>query len=149
VLQGTATGCCGEAMETTEGLDMKRRMINAANATPPAGGGYSNALEISQFERIVFVSGQIPVDINGTVPSAFAAQCRLVWANVEAQLHAAEMRLDNVVDVTTFLADRAYGMENRVIRKQVLGDLCPASTTIVADIFDAAWLIEVKVVAAA
>ena len=86
---------------------------------------------------------------NGTVPSAFAAQCRLVWANVEAQLHAAEMTLDNVVDVTTFLADRAYGMENRVIRKQVLGDLCPASTTIIADIFDAAWLIEVKVVAAA
>jgi 2-iminobutanoate/2-iminopropanoate deaminase len=138
-----------EAMETTEGLDMKRRMIDAANATPPAGGGYSNALEISQFKRIVFVSGQIPVDINGTVPSGFAAQCRLVWANVEAQLHAAEMTLDNVVDVTTFLADRAYGMENRVIRKQVLGDLCPASTTIIADIFDAAWLIEVKVVAAA
>ncbi|MBV9434119.1 MAG: RidA family protein, partial [Hyphomicrobiales bacterium] len=108
---------------------MRRRKIDAENAILPAGSGYSNALEISGFKRIVFVSGQIPVDIKGGVPSGFAAQCRLVWANVEAQLRAADMTLDKVVEVTTFLADRAFGMENRVIRKETLGDLCPASTT--------------------
>lgn len=43
---------------------MKRRNINAPDAIPPAGGGYSNALEISGFKRIVFVSGQIPVEVN-------------------------------------------------------------------------------------
>jgi hypothetical protein len=40
-------------------------------------------------------------------------------------------------------------MENRVIRKEVLGDLCPASITIIAGIFDSSWLVEVKVIAAA
>ena len=128
---------------------MKRRNINAADATLPVGGGYANAVEISQFKRVVFVSGQIPVDIQGAVPSGFAAQCRLAWANVKAQLRAADMTIDNVVKVTTYLADRAYGMENRVARKEALGDLCPASTTIVADIFDAAWLVEIEVIAAA
>jgi 2-iminobutanoate/2-iminopropanoate deaminase len=128
---------------------MKRTRINAANAVPPAGGGYSNALAIADFTRLVFVSGQIPVDPDGAVPAGFAAQCRRAWANVEAQLRAAEMTLDNIVKVTTFLADRAHGLENRTLRQEILGDRCPASTTIIAEIFDAAWLIEIEVIAAA
>lgn len=59
------------------------------------------------------------------------------------------MTLDNVVKVTTFLADRRYGTENREVRRQVLGDRCPASTTVVVDIFDSGWLIEVEAIAAA
>lgn len=82
------------------------------------------------------------------MPSGFAAHCRLVWTNIEAQLRAADMRLDDVVEVTTFLADRAYGIKNRVIRAEFLGDLCPASITIIAGIFDPSWLVEVKVIAA-
>lgn len=104
---------------------MKRTKINAENATLPAGGGHSNALEISGFDRIVFVSGQIPVGTDGAVPPGFAAQCRLAWANVEAQLHATRMTLDNVVKVTTYLADRAYGMENRGGAPRRLGRSMP------------------------
>jgi enamine deaminase RidA (YjgF/YER057c/UK114 family) len=59
------------------------------------------------------------------------------------------MTVQNIVKVTTFLGDRAYGKENRVVRKEVLGDLNPALTTIVCDIFDAAWLLEIEVIAAA
>lgn len=128
---------------------MKRDNINAAGTIPPLGGGYSNALQISEFKRIVFVSGQVPMAPDGTVPEGFTEQCRRAWRNVEAQLLAADMTLQNVVKVTTFLGDRAYGKENRVVRKEFLGDLNPALTTIVCDIFDAAWLLEVEVIAAA
>jgi enamine deaminase RidA (YjgF/YER057c/UK114 family) len=128
---------------------VKRQNINAAGTIPPLGGGYSNALQISEFKRVVFVSGQVPMEADGTVPEGFTAQCRLAWRNVEAQLRAADMTLENVVKVTTYLGDRAYGLENRVVRREVLGDLCPAWTTIVCDIFDAAWLLEVEVIAAA
>ena len=55
----------------------------------------------------------------------------------------------DVVKVTTFLANREYGMLNRGVRRQVLGDRCPASTTIVADIFDSEWLVEIEAIAAA
>jgi len=127
---------------------MQRTKINATNAAPAAASGYSNAVEIADFKRVVFISGQIPADRDGRVPSGFAAQCRQVWANIEAQLHAAGMTLDNIVKLTTFLADRAYGAENRTIRREILGDLHPASTMIIATLLDPAWLLEVEVIAA-
>ena len=128
---------------------MKRRNINAADATLPVGGGYANAVEISQFKRVVFVSGQIPVDIQG----AGSVRVRRAMPPRLGQCESTIARRGHddrqFVKVTTYLADRAYGMENRVARKEALGDLCPASTTIVADIFDAAWLVEIEVIAAA
>jgi enamine deaminase RidA (YjgF/YER057c/UK114 family) len=70
-------------------------------------------------------------------------------ANVEAQLRAAGMSLDNLVKVTTFLSDRRYGMENRAVRMEVLGERRPALTVVITGIFDDAWLIEIEAVAAA
>ncbi len=40
-------------------------------------------------------------------------QARLAWRNLDAQLKAAEMGLDNLVKVTIFLSDRRYALENR------------------------------------
>ena len=128
---------------------MELRRINAENAPLPQGGAYSSAVEISNPERMLFVSGQIPVDLDGAVPEDFMAQGRLVWRNVVAQLEAAGMTLDNVVKVNVFLSDRKFAMDNRALRHEVLGERCPALTVIVCDIFDAAWLLEIEVVAAA
>ena len=121
--------------------------VNAPDAPRP-GGGYAQAVRLSDFEELLFVSGQIPVDAAGTVPEAFAEQCRLVWRNVEAQLVVAGMGLGDIVKVTTFLSDRAYAEENSAIRQEVLAGLTPALTIIIAGIYDPAWLLEIEVVAA-
>jgi 2-iminobutanoate/2-iminopropanoate deaminase len=126
---------------------MKISSHNAADA-PQAVGGYAQVCEVRGAQRLAFVSGQIPETAAGTVPDGFAAQCRLVWANVEAQLRAVGMTLDNIVKVTTFLSDRRYAAENRLIREQVLADRTPALTVIITGIFDSAWLLEIEVVAA-
>lgn len=126
---------------------MKIRSVEAAGA-PQATGNYSQALEISGCERLLFVSGQIPETASGEVPEDFASQCRLVWSNVEAQLRAAGMSFDNLVKVTTFLSDRRHGPENSAIRQQVLGDRSPALTVIVAGIYDERWLLEIEAIAA-
>lgn len=81
------------------------------------------------------------------MPADFRAQCRLAWRNVEAQLRAAGMGLDNLVKITTFLADRKDGLANREVRQEVLGERTPALTVIVAGIFDEAWLVEIEAVA--
>jgi enamine deaminase RidA (YjgF/YER057c/UK114 family) len=128
---------------------MNRRTINAADAPASEQFGYAQAVEVSGATRLLHVSGQIPVTAGGTIPEGFAAQCRQAWANLEAQLRAADMTLDNLVKVTTFLSDRRYGLENRTIRAAVLGSRRPAVTVIVCDIFDAAWLLEIEAVAAA
>ena len=126
---------------------MKKQLINSDEAPPPVGW-YSQALEVSDAQRILFVSGQIPVTKDGEVPQGFGAQCRLVWANVLAQLRAADMTLDNIVKVTTFLSDRSYGQENRDIRREIFGDRAPATTVIITGILDDQWLLEIEAIAA-
>jgi len=122
--------------------------INAATAPTPSTG-YSQAVELQGHTRMLFISGQIPVGLDGAVPEGFEAQCHLAWRNVEAQLKAAGMSLDNIVMHRTFLADRRYTLANRTVRNAVLGNRKPALTTVIAGIFDEAWLIEIEAVAAA
>jgi 2-iminobutanoate/2-iminopropanoate deaminase len=127
---------------------MHRRTVDAPDA-PAAAGGYAQAVEVTGASRLLFVSGQIPVGADGAVPAGFREQCRVAWANVEAQLRAAGMTLDNLVKVTTFLADRAHAGTNREVRAEILGDRRPALTVIVCGILDSAWLVEIEAVAAA
>ncbi|WP_349628772.1 RidA family protein [Bradyrhizobium sp. AUGA SZCCT0177] len=126
---------------------MQIRRINSEAALVPTTG-YSQALEVAGHTRMLFVSGQIPVGADGAVPEGFEAQCRLAWSNVEAQLKAADMTLDNLVMHRTYLADRRYTMLNRAVRSEVLGSRETALTVVIAGIFDEAWLLEIEAVAA-
>jgi enamine deaminase RidA (YjgF/YER057c/UK114 family) len=97
----------------------------------------------------LFVSGQIPERADGHVPDGFEAQCRQIWANVEAQLRAGDMTFDNLVKCTFYLSDRRFALENRRIREEILGARTPALTAIITGIFDDKWLLEIEAVAAA
>ena len=127
---------------------MKLRGINAADTQEPSGR-YSQAYEASGFSRTLYISGQIPARKDGAVPESFEEQARLTWANIEAQLKAADMTLDNIVKHTTFLSDRRYCERNGAIRRAVLGQRKPALTVVIAGIFDEAWLLEIEAVAVA
>jgi enamine deaminase RidA (YjgF/YER057c/UK114 family) len=126
---------------------MQGRPINAPDAPPPLGR-YAQAFEVAGARRLLFISGQVPTAADGTLADGFEAQCRQVWANLEAQLRAAGMTLDNLVKVSIYLADRAHAGANRAIRQEVLGERTPALTVLIAGIFDATWLIEIEAVAA-
>lgn len=126
---------------------MNLTKLNAADVIAPAAG-YSQAVSVEGAKRLLFVSGQIPVAKDGTLPTSFADQARLAWRNVEAQLRAAGMGLDNLVKATVFLSDRKYAMESRQIRAEILGDRAPAMTVVIVDIFDSAWLLEIEAIAA-
>jgi 2-iminobutanoate/2-iminopropanoate deaminase len=122
---------------------MNHRPIN------PTEKSYAQAHEVTNAPRLLFISGQVPVDNDDRVPTDFKGQCRLAWANVEAQLKAAGMTLDNLVKVTTFLSDRRYRQENSEVRMEVLGERSPALTVIITGIYDEVWLLEIEAVAAA
>lgn len=125
---------------------MQVRAINAPDAPQPPSR-YAQAVEVMDARRVLYISGQIPETPDGTLPGTFGEQCRQVWANIEAQLRAADMTLDNLVKVTIFLARRSDAMENRAIRQEVLGERTPALTAIVTGIFDERWLVEIEAVA--
>lgn len=122
---------------------MPNRAIN------PTGVSYAQAHLVEAPTRWLFVSGQIPVDEKDQVPAGFEDQCRLVWRNIEKQLLAGGMTLQDLVKVTVFLSDRQYRAANYKVRHEVLGGHSPALTIIIAGIYDEAWLLEIEAIAAA
>lgn len=125
-----------------------QRPINSKEGPKPSGG-YCQALEVSGGSRTLYISRQIPVGQDESTPNSFAEQARLAWANVGAQLAAADMTFHNIVKHTTFLADRRYRDENSEIRRQVLGERAPALTVVIATIYDEKWLLEIEAIAVA
>lgn len=110
--------------------------------------GYSQCVVVSGAQRTAYVSGQIPVRADGTVPHTFRAQAEQAWANVEAQLKAAGFGMQHLVRHTTYLSNRCYTAENSAVRREILGAHPAALTVIIAGIFDEAWLLEIEAVAA-
>ena len=119
------------------------------NGSPPVEGSYPQAVEVIAPTRWLYLSGQIPVSPDGSLAADFTGQCEQVWTNIETQLAAGGMTLDNLVKVTTFLSDRTYALENRAVRIRRLAGRQPALTVIITGIFDGAWLVEIEAVAAA
>jgi 2-iminobutanoate/2-iminopropanoate deaminase len=127
---------------------MKLKPINAPDAPQPSGG-YVQAMEATGAGRLLFISGQVPDTIDGSTPTDFEDQARLIWKNLIAQLTAADMTLDNLVKVTFFLSDRKFIDGYRKVRQEVLQGREIALTTIITGIFDEKWLMEIEAIAAA
>lgn len=125
---------------------MKIEHINSPDAHN-LKSGYSQAVAVSEHSRTLYVSGQIPVRQDGTVPETFTEQAEQAWANVEAQLKASGMGMGNIVRHTTYLSNRKYRAENSEVRRRVLQGFQPALTVIIAGIFDEAWLLEIEAIA--
>jgi 2-iminobutanoate/2-iminopropanoate deaminase len=122
--------------------------VNATDAPRPLGG-YVQAMQVTSASRLLFISGQVPDDVDGSTPTEFEDQARLIWKNLIAQLTAADMTLDNLVKVTFFLSDRKYIDGYRKVRQEVLQGREIALTTIITGIFDEKWLMEIEAIAAA
>lgn len=80
---------------------MEKEIIKTDKA-PEAIGPYSQAVKI---DRIIFVSGQIPIDpaTGDIVTGDVQAQTRQVLNNLKAVLAAAGSSLDKVVKTTLFI----------------------------------------------
>jgi enamine deaminase RidA (YjgF/YER057c/UK114 family) len=115
---------------------------------PQAEGAYAQGYLVPPGHGLLFISGQVPVDTEGATPFGFEAQCRQAWRNVVTVLRAADLRVENLAKVTTFLSDRKYADINSEVRRELLGAHRPALSVIVADIFDGGWLLEIEAVAA-
>ena len=127
---------------------MERRDLNAPDAYHPVAA-YTQAIEVSGAARTLYISGQIGQSMAGALPDGIAEQSRLAWQNLEAQLKAAGMTLDNLVKITTILPNGGDVAAAREARSKALGDRKPASTLIVGGLANPAWKIEIEGVAVA
>jgi 2-iminobutanoate/2-iminopropanoate deaminase len=96
----------------------------------------------------VFVSGQVPVDVDGELAAAdLDGQLRAVLHNVERCLAAADCGLQDVVRVGVYLTTRGSFARLNEIYAEVFGDSRPARTTIVCELMDERYLVEMDLIA--
>ena len=123
-----------------------KKVIATAKA-PSAIGPYSQGIAASG--KMVFVSGQIPID---PATGAFAAddikgQTEQSLKNVGAILAEAGFGFEDVVKTTVLLADIAdFGPMNEVYAKYFTGD-CPARAAFAVKDLPKGALVEIEAIA--
>ena len=128
---------------------MKLKLDNPAAVHAPLGA-YSHLVEVPAGARLVFVSGQVPVRADGSVPDGLAGQADQVYANIVAILAARGIAPDAIVKLTTFIVGDDDAELVRQARRKHLGDHRPASTAVyVRRLVDPGWKVEIDAVALA
>lgn len=127
---------------------MKTIVRNPRTGVYAATDDYIHALEVQQPSRLLYVSGTMGLDAEGLPGKTLDAQLALIWSNIRAILASAEMTVDNIVRVTSYLRDAAYAEANQNARVAALNGRVVPTTTIVAQTLSPDWLVETEVIAA-
>ncbi len=110
--------------------------------------GYSHQVDLSDV-RMLMLSGQIGMRLDGTLPSDPFEQLSVAFDNVRNNLISADMAIDDIVKMKIYLVGEWDPAARREATSGFLGDHRPTMTVI-----GAAWLgapemlVEVEVTAA-
>lgn len=127
----------------------QRSVIQPAGVHRPASP-YNHAI-ITSPGKLLWISGQVPVDVNGQVVSSdcFEAQVDQVFSNLSQILESAGTSFKNVIKLGTFLTRSgdipAFGRKRAAYFSTFFPDgEFPASTlVVVAGLADPGWRIEI------
>jgi 2-iminobutanoate/2-iminopropanoate deaminase len=114
-------------------------------------GPYSRAVEVPEGSRLLYISGEVGVLADGTVPEGIEAQAEACWRNITAILADAGMGVGDLVKITTTYLVRPQDVSAAgAARAKHFGEARPGSATIIVKALVAPqWLIEIEAVAAA
>lgn len=115
----------------------------------PPFAPYSPGVEVPSRSRLVFVSGQLGISKDGTIPAGCAAQAELAFANIAAILGEAGMGLSDIVRINAYVTGREHLPDYMSVRNGLFSDPLPASTLmIVAGFARPEFVVEIEAVAA-
>jgi len=127
---------------------MIEKAVNPSSNIYRATSDYVHALEIRGAQRLLFVSGTMGLDAEGHAPATLEAQVDLIWQNLRRILAAAQMTVNNIVRVTSYLTRSEFALANQQARLDALGDRRVPTTAIVVQTLVPDWLVEIEIVAA-
>jgi 2-iminobutanoate/2-iminopropanoate deaminase len=122
-----------------------KHVVQPAGAHHPQGA-WSQGVRVGE---LLFVSGQVGEDENGIIthPNEMAIQARMALNNLVRVVEAAGGSRADVVKVTAFITRRDnFGAYDQARRDFFGGDF-PASTTVIAELVNPDYLIEIEAVA--
>ena len=131
-----------------EGIAIKTVVHSPTRGVYAAGADYAHAIEVRGASRLVFVAGTMGLDSDGVPGKTLDEQLELVWGNIRAILAAAEMTVDNIVRLTSYLRDASHADANAAARVAALDGRVIPTTAIVAQTLESNWLIEIELIAA-
>ena len=109
------------------------RFLNPATLSQPPG--YSHVVEITGPGRIVYLAGQLGVDVEGKVvgaPGDFRAQAEQTFENVKAALAAVGAGVEHIVKINTYMVDiEKHVLIFREVRNRHLNMAAPPASTAV------------------
>jgi 2-iminobutanoate/2-iminopropanoate deaminase len=133
----------------TQGRFVMVRYISTSDA-PKFPSRFSQAVEVAAGSRLVYVSGQVGVRADGTLPETEEGEHEQAWANVLAILASEGLGAGDIVDVTAYVTSQSGVAVFRQVRDRMLAGAEPASTLLViSGLADRNWHVEIQVVAAA
>ena len=94
----------------------------------PPLAAYSHQIEVSGAARLLFISGQVGMALDGTIPDDPIEQLSLAIDNVVANLDAAGMQLDDLVKLTIYLVGEWDANTRRQLLASRLGAHRPCTT---------------------
>lgn len=109
---------------------------------------YIHALEVRNPSRFLYVAGTMGLDESGAAGKTLDEQLTLIWANLRAILASADMTVDNIIRITSYLRDPAYAEANQAARVAALKGRVVPTTAIVVQTLAPDWLVELEIVAA-
>ncbi|UWU28383.1 RidA family protein [Rhizobium sp. WSM1274] len=121
---------------------------NPANGIYAASPDYIHALEVRHPSRLLFVSGTMGLDQQGMAAADLEGQLDLIWSNLRAILTSADMTVDNIVRLTSYLSDGAFIEANQNARLRALGGRAVPTTAIIVETLRDDWLVEIEIIAA-
>lgn len=125
--------------------------FSSPDGLPPTAG-YSHVATVAAESRLVFVSGQIAADADGSIVAAgdWEGQTRQVMRNVERALAAEGATWADVVKLTFFVTDTSQLPTVRAVRDEFVNTAAPPASSLVrvAGLVHPDLLIEVEAVAA-
>ncbi|MCC8193381.1 MAG: RidA family protein [Deltaproteobacteria bacterium] len=95
-------------------------------ATPKAPAAIGPYVQARVSGNLLFVSGQLGMDLDGNLPGSFAAQVHNACNNLRAILEAGGSSLSNVLKTTVFLSDLANFAELNAIYAEYFHQPFPA-----------------------
>jgi len=128
---------------------MKMIVRNPTLGIYPASSDYVHAMEVQEPARFLYVAGTMGLDERGVAGKTLSEQLDLIWRNIRAILASADMTVDNIVRLTSYLRDPAYAEENAKARVKALNGRVIPTTGIVAQTLSSDCLVEIEVIAAA
>ncbi|MDP6390619.1 MAG: RidA family protein [Alphaproteobacteria bacterium] len=110
---------------------------------------YSHGVEAPAGARWLYISGQVAIAPDGSIPDSIEGQATQVFENILAVLEAANMGAEDLVRINTYLVNAGYMGGFRAVRDKYVGQFAPASTMImIGALATPDLLIEIEAVAA-